>query len=137
MLSLWNVIVRRTTSSYNKEYSFSAGEGNVESQMLSIDWLNVNYFCFKFFYELWDHSNLRIISCYEFYPLYFCETSIVYLSNECFKWQWAISLFIVLLIFMYSEIWTTICNIINACFTVHYSSLITILLPRDRLDRIS
>jgi len=137
MRSFWNVIVRRTTSSYNKEDIFSAGEGTVESQMLAIDWLNVNYVCFMFFYELWDRFNLRITSCYECFLDYFCETSAVYLSNECFNWQWAISLFIFLLIFMYSEIWTAICNILNACFTVHYSSLITILLPRDRLDRIS
>ena len=46
------VIVRRTTSSYNKEFIFSAGEGTMESQMLPIDWLNVHYFCFNFFYEL-------------------------------------------------------------------------------------
>ena len=52
MLSFGNVIVRRTTSSYNKEDIFSAGEGTVESQMLAIDWLNVNYFCFSYFYEL-------------------------------------------------------------------------------------
>ena len=137
MLSLWNVIVRRTTSSYNKEDIVSAGEGTVESQMLAIDWLNVNYFCFSFFYELWDRSSLWIISCYECFLVYFGETSTIYLSNECFNWQWAISLFIFLLIFMYSEIWTAICNFLNACFIVHYSSLITIFLPRDRIDSIS
>ena len=137
MLSLWNVIVRRTTSSYNKEFIFSAAKGTVESQMLAIYWLNVNYFCFNFSYEQWDHSNLWIISCYECFPIYFCETFASYLSDECFNWQWAISLFTFLLIFMYSKIWTSIYNILNAGFIVHYSSLITKLLPRDRLDRIS
>ena len=135
MLSLWNVIVIRTTSSYNKEYTFSAGEDTMESQMLAIDWLNVNYLCFIFFYELWNGSNLWIISCYECFPIYFCEISTSYLSNECFNWQWDISFFIFLLIFMYYEIWTTICNILNACFTVHYSSLMTIFLSRDRLGK--
>ena len=52
MLSLCNVIVIRTTSSYNKEFIFSAGECIVKFEMLPIDWLNVNYFCFNYFYEL-------------------------------------------------------------------------------------
>ena len=38
---------------------------------------------------------------------------------------------------MYSEILTAICSILNACYTIHYSLLITVLLPRDRLDNLS
>ena len=52
MSSFVNVIVRRTTSSYNKRDIFSAGEDTVESQMLAIDWLNVNYFYLSLCYEL-------------------------------------------------------------------------------------
>ena len=49
MLSFLNVIVRITTSSYNKEVIFSVGEGIVESQMLAIDWLNVELLMFQIF----------------------------------------------------------------------------------------
>ena len=55
------VIVRRTTSSYNKEHIFYAGEGTVESQMFSIDCLNLNYFCFNF------SMNCEIVLTYELF----------------------------------------------------------------------
>ena len=47
MLSFWKVIVRRTTSFYNKEVIFSAREGTVKSQTLALDWLNVELLMFQ------------------------------------------------------------------------------------------
>ena len=49
MLSFRKVIVRTTTSSYNKEVIFSAGEGTVKSQMHAVDWLNVELLMFQIF----------------------------------------------------------------------------------------
>ena len=40
-------IVRRTTSFYNKEAIFSAGEGAVKFQMHTVDWLNAELFLFQ------------------------------------------------------------------------------------------
>ena len=48
-LSLCKVIVRKTISSYNKELYFSAGESTVGFQMLNMELLDVNYFCFSLF----------------------------------------------------------------------------------------
>ena len=62
MLYFWKVIVRRTTSSYNKEVIFSIGEGTVESQMLSIDWLNVELLMFQIF-----SMNCEIVLTYKLF----------------------------------------------------------------------
>ena len=62
MLYFGNVIVRITTSSYNKEVIFSTGEGTVESQMLSIDWLNVELLMFQLF-----SMNCKIVLTYKLF----------------------------------------------------------------------
>ena len=48
-LSLCKIIVRGTISSYNNELYFLAGESIVGFQMLDMDLLDVNYFCFSLF----------------------------------------------------------------------------------------
>ena len=123
ILSFCKVIVRRNTSFYNKEVIFSAGEGAVKFQMHVVDWLNVELFLFQlilrtvrsFYLMNYFHvMNDFLLFFWNFYSI---------LSNECFNQQWATSMFIFLHVFMYSELSTTIYNILYACFTVHYSPL--------------
>ena len=38
---------------------------------------------------------------------------------------------------MCSEMLTAICKFLNACYTIYYSPLITVFLPRDRLISLS
>ena len=130
-------IVRRITSFYNKEgYIFCWRRGyevsNAWCRLVECRIVSVSAYS----------TNCEIILTYELLPCYEWFSVILWnlcriLSDERFNQQWAISLFIFLCVFMYSELWTTTYNILYACFTIHYSSLNIILLPRYRLDIIS
>ena len=103
--------------------------------MLWIGWM-LNYLCFSLFYRLWDCSHLWITYMLWMISWYFYETYVVYwvinvLTNNELSLCLSFYMF-----FMYSELWATIYNILDACFTIHYSPLNIIFLPRDRLDRI-
>ena len=130
-------IVRRTTSFYNKEAILFLLEKGCEvsnacCRLVECRIISVSAYS----------TNCEIVLTYELVPCYEWFSVILWnlcniLSDECFNQQWAISLFIFLCAFMYSELWTSTYNILYACFTIHYSSLNITFLPRDRSNRIS
>ena len=79
-LSLCNIIGRRNISSYNKELYFQLEKALWGFKCLTwTGWMWTIYVS-TCFHELWDRSNLWILSCYECALVYFYEISTIILE---------------------------------------------------------